>query len=147
MRAVLQRVSEASVTVDGDVTGKIGKGLLVLVGMGKEDTDEDIKKLVDKIVKLRLFSDENDKINLSVNDIGGSLLIVSQFTLYWNCKKGTRPSFDGAMPPEEAKMMYDNFVDYAKSTQIPVETGVFGADMKVSLLNDGPVTVTLDTKN
>lgn len=147
MRAVLQRVSEASVTVDGDVTGKIGKGLLVLVGMGKEDTDEDIKKLVDKIVKLRLFSDENDKINLSVNDIGGSLLIVSQFTLYWNCKKGTRPSFDGAMPPEEAKMMYDKFVDYAKSTQIPVETGVFGADMKVSLLNDGPVTVTLDTKN
>ena len=147
MRAVLQRVNEASVTVDGDVTGKIEKGLLVLVGMGKEDTDEDIKKLVDKIVKWRLFSDENDKINLSVNDIGGSLLIVSQFTLYWSCKKGTRPSFDGAMPPEEAKMMYDKFVEYAKSTQIPVETGVFGTDMKVSLLNDGPVTVTLDTKN
>ena len=147
MRAILQRVSEASVTIDGEVSGKIDKGLLVLVGMGKEDTDEDIKKLVDKIVKLRLFSDENDKTNLSVRDIGGSLLIVSQFTLYWNCKKGTRPSFDGAMPPEEAKKMYDKFVDYAKSTQIPVQTGVFGADMKVALINDGPVTVTLDTKN
>jgi len=147
MRAILQRVSEASVTIGGEVAGKIDEGLLVLIGMGKEDTDEDIKKLVDKIIKLRLFSDQNDKINLSVRDVDGSLLIVSQFTLYWNCKKGTRPNFDGAMPPDEAKMMYDKFVDYAKSTGIPVQTGVFGADMKVAIINDGPVTVALDTKN
>ena len=147
MRAVLQRVKNASVSVDGKVTGEIEKGLLVLVGMGKDDTEADIKKLVDKIIKLRLFDDENDKINLSVTDVGGSLLIVSQFTLYWNCKKGTRPSFDGAMPPAEANEMYQKFVDYAKSTGIKVETGIFGADMKVSLINDGPVTVTLDTIN
>lgn len=145
MRAVLQRVKKASVSVEGKITGQIDRGLVVLIGMGKEDTEEDIKKLVDKIIKLRLFDDENGKINLSVKDVGGSLLIVSQFTLYWSCKKGTRPSFDGAMPPEEANLMYNKFVEYAKSTDIPVETGVFGADMQLSLINDGPVTVNLDT--
>lgn len=145
MRAVLQRVKKASVTVDDKITGQINKGLVVLIGMGKDDTEEDIKKLIDKIIKLRLFDDENGKINLSINDVGGSLLIVSQFTLYWNCKKGTRPSFDGAMPPAEAERMYDKFVEYAKNTDIPVETGIFGADMQLSLINDGPVTVNLDT--
>lgn len=145
MRAVLQRVKKASVTVDDKITGQIDRGLVVLIGMGKDDTEEDIKKLVDKIIKLRLFDDENGKINLSINDVGGSLLIVSQFTLYWNCKKGTRPGFDGAMPPAEAERMYDKFVEYAKSTNIPVQTGIFGADMQLSLINDGPVTVNLDT--
>lgn len=145
MRAVLQRVKNASVTVDDKITGQIDKGIVVLIGMGKDDTEEDIKKLVDKIIKLRLFDDENGKINLSIKDVEGSLLIVSQFTLYWNCKKGTRPSFDGAMPPEDAKRMYDKFVEYAKSTNIPVETGIFGADMQLSLINDGPVTLNLDT--
>ncbi len=145
MRAVLQRVKNASVTVDGKITGQIDKGLVVLIGLGKDDTEEDIKKLVDKIIKLRLFDDENGKINLSIKDVEGSLLIVSQFTLYWSCKKGTRPSFDGAMPPEDAKRMYDKFVEYAKSTNIPVETGIFGADMQLSLINDGPVTLNLDT--
>ena len=145
MRAVLQRVKKASVTVDDKITGQINKGLVVLIGMGKDDAEEDIKKLIDKIIKLRLFDDKNGKINLSINDVGGSLLIVSQFTLYWNCKKGTRPSFDGAMPPAEAERMYDKFVEYAKNTDIPVETGIFGADMQLSLINDGPVTVNLDT--
>lgn len=146
MRAVLQRVKEANVSVDGKVAGSIDKGLVVLLGMGKEDTEEDIKKLLDKILKLRLFDDENDRINLNVNDVGGSLLIVSQFTLYWNCKKGTRPSFDGAMLPQDANIMYEKFVNEAKKTGIKVETGIFGADMKVSLVNDGPVTVCLDTQ-
>lgn len=144
MRTILQRVSNASVTADGVTTGEIGTGLLVLVGFGKDDTEDNINQMAQKILKLRVFSDENDKINLSVSDIGGELLIVSQFTLYWNCKKGTRPSFDGAMEPMQAKEMYEKFIDRMRKSGLKIETGIFGADMKVSLINDGPVTVELE---
>lgn len=144
MKTILQRVSEAAVTVDGSITGRINDGLLVLVGFGKDDTEAQLDYMVNKILKLRIFSDENDKTNLSVTDIGGELLIVSQFTLYWNCKKGTRPSFDGAMEPKRAEELYNIFVEKIKSNGIKTETGIFGADMKVSLINDGPVTVELE---
>lgn len=144
MRVVLQRVIGASVTVDGNVTGKIDSGLLALVGFGKDDTEDVLERMAQKIIKLRVFSDENDKINLSVSDIDGGVLIVSQFTLYWSCKKGTRPSFDGAMEPERAEELYDKFVEIMRSSGLKIETGIFGADMKVSLTNDGPVTVTLE---
>ncbi len=145
MRAVLQVVTNANVKVDSKISGEIDKGLLVLLGVGKDDTNEQIKKLADKIIKLRIFDDADGKTNLSIQDVGGSMLIVSQFTLYWNCKKGNRPSFDGAMPPDIANKMYLEFVDYVKSQGINVRTGEFGADMKVTLTNDGPVTVVLDT--
>lgn len=144
MRVVLQRVTGASVTVDGNVTGKIDSGLLALVGFGKDDTEDVLERMAQKIIKLRVFSDENDKINLSVSDIDGGVLIVSQFTLYWSCKKGTRPSFDGAMEPKRAEELYDEFVEIMRSSGLKIETGIFGADMKVSLTNDGPVTVTLE---
>ena len=144
MRVVLQRVTGASVTVDGNVTGKIDSGLLALVGFGKDDTEDVLERMAQKIIKLRVFSDENDKINLSVSDINGGVLIVSQFTLYWSCKKGTRPSFDGAMEPKRAEELYDKFVEIMRSSGLKTETGIFGADMKVSLTNDGPVTVTLE---
>lgn len=144
MRVVLQRVTGASVTVDGNVTGKIDSGLIALVGFGKDDTEDVLEHMAQKIIKLRVFSDENDKINLSVSDIDGGVLIVSQFTLYWSCKKGTRPSFDGAMEPKRAEELYDKFVEIMRSSGLKIETGIFGADMKVSLTNDGPVTVTLE---
>lgn len=144
MKVILQRVSEAAVAVDGSITGRINDGLLVLVGFGKDDTEAQLDYMVNKILKLRIFSDENDKTNLSVTDIGGELLIVSQFTLYWNCKKGTRPSFDGAMEPKRAEELYNIFVEKIKLNGIKTETGIFGADMKVSLINDGPVTVELE---
>lgn len=145
MRAVLQVVTNADVKIDGQIAGEIQKGLLVLLGIGKDDTTEQIKKLADKIIKLRIFDDEDGKTNLSIKDVGGSMLIVSQFTLYWNCKKGNRPSFDNAMPPQIANELYLDFVYYMKEQGIKVQTGQFGADMKVSLTNDGPVTVVLDT--
>ena len=145
MRAVLQVVTNADVKIDGQIAGEIQKGLLVLLGVGKDDTAEQIKKLADKIIKLRIFDDEDGKTNLSIKDVGGSMLIVSQFTLYWNCKKGNRPSFDNAMPPHIANELYLDFVYYMKEQGIKVQTGQFGADMKVSLTNDGPVTVVLDT--
>ena len=145
MRAVLQIVTNADVKIDGQIAGEIQKGLLVLLGVGKGDTAEQIKKLADKIIKLRIFDDEDGKKNLSIRDVGGSMLIVSQFTLYWNCKKGNRPSFDNAMPPHIANELYLDFVYYMKEQGIKVQTGQFGADMKVSLTNDGPVTVVLDT--
>ncbi len=145
MRAVLQVVTNADVKIEGQVAGEIQKGLLVLLGIGKGDTTEQMKKLADKIIKLRIFDDEDGKTNLSIKDVGGSMLIVSQFTLYWNCKKGNRPSFDNAMPPHIANEMYLDFVYYMKEQGISVQTGAFGADMKVSLTNDGPVTVVLDT--
>ncbi|MBR5271125.1 MAG: D-tyrosyl-tRNA(Tyr) deacylase [Clostridia bacterium] len=145
MRAVLQVVTNADVKIDGQIAGEIQKGLLVLLGVGKGDTAEQIKKLADKIIKLRIFDDEDGKKNLSIRDVGGSMLIVSQFTLYWNCKKGNRPSFDNAMPPQIANELYLDFVYYMKEQGIKVQTGQFGADMKVSLTNDGPVTVVLDT--
>lgn len=144
MRAILQRVTEANVKVDGEIIGQIGNGLMILVGFGKEDTEEKLDWMVNKILNLRVFSDEDDKINLSVTDISGELLIVSQFTLYWNCKKGTRPSFDGALDPINAEKLYDKFVEKMKNSGLKVQTGSFGADMKVSLVNDGPVTVELE---
>lgn len=144
MRIVLQRVSSASVTVDGEITGSIGKGYLVLLGVGQGDTEEDCRRLADKIINLRIFSDENDKINLSLSDVGGSLLIVSQFTLYADCRKGNRPNFIQAGKPDEAERLYNYFSDYCRSKGKHVETGVFGADMKVELVNDGPFTVVLE---
>ena len=144
MRVVLQRVTEANVKVDGEIIGQIGNDLMILVGFGKEDTEEKLEWMVNKILDLRVFSDEDDKINLSVTDISGELLIVSQFTLYWNCKKGTRPSFDGALDPINAEKLYDKFVEKMKNSGLKVQTGSFGADMKVSLVNDGPVTVELE---
>lgn len=146
MRAVIQRVLNAAVAIDGRTAGEIGHGMLVLLGVGKDDTEADIEKLASKLVKLRIFEDENGKINKSITDVHGAMLIVSQFTLYWNCKKGNRPSFENAMPPKEAEEMYIRFVERMKETGIPCATGEFGADMKVSLTNDGPVTVWLDTK-
>lgn len=145
MRIVLQRVTSASVTVDGEVCGQIGKGYLVLLGVGQGDSEEDCRKLADKIVSLRIFSDENDKINLSLGDVGGDLLVVSQFTLYADCRKGNRPNFIQAGKPDEAERLYNFFVNYCRSKGKHVETGIFGADMKVQLLNDGPFTVILDT--
>ena len=145
MKAVIQRVSSASVTVDGAVLGKIESGFMVLVGMGAGDTDEDMKYIADKIINLRVFSDENGKMNLSLSDIGGSMLVISQFTLYGDCSHGRRPYFGDAMHPSQAEPMYNDFVEYVRSKGVHVETGEFGADMKVSLVNDGPVTIILDS--
>ncbi|MGN0691121.1 MAG: D-aminoacyl-tRNA deacylase [Oscillospiraceae bacterium] len=148
MRLVIQRVTEASVTVDGNVTGSIGQGLLILFGPGKEDEsspdiEKEIDKIAEKIPKMRIFSDENDKINLSLKDINGSLLVVSQFTLYADCSHGNRPGFTNACSPKRAEELYDYFVKQCKKHVNTVETGIFGADMKVRLLNDGPFTVIL----
>lgn len=144
MKAVLQRVANASVKVDGEVKGSIGKGLLVFLGVGLDDTEEDAERFVKKIVKLRIFSDENDKINLSVNDVNGSILVISQFTLYADCRKGNRPNFLNAGKPENANRLYEFFTEECKKYVPIVENGVFGADMKVELLNDGPFTIVLD---
>ena len=144
MKIVLQRVTSASVAVDGEVCGKIGMGYLVLLGVGQGDTEEECRRLADKIINLRIFSDENDKINLSLGDVGGELLVVSQFTLYADCRKGNRPNFIQAGKPDEAERLYNYFVDYCRSKGKHVETGVFGADMKVQLVNDGPFTVILE---
>ena len=141
MKIVLQRVTEASVTVDNEIVGQIGDGLLVLFGAGAEDTEADAERLAAKIAKLRIFSDENGKINRSVNDIGGALLVVSQFTLYADCSHGNRPSFTGACPPERANQLYEYFMSECRKYVPVVEHGIFGADMKVRLLNDGPFTV------
>ena len=145
MRAVLQVVTNADVKIDGQIAGEIQNGLLVLLGIGKNDTAEQIKKLADKIIRLRIFDDEDGKKNLSIRHLGRSMHIVSQFTLYWNCKKGNRPSFDNAMPPHIANELYLDFVYYMKEQGIKVQTGQFGADLIGSLTNDGPVTVVLDT--
>ena len=144
MRIVLQRVTSASVKVDGEVVGSIGTGFLLLFGVGHEDTEEDCRRLADKVMNLRIFSDENDKINLSLADVDGSLLVVSQFTLYADCRKGNRPNFIQAGKPDEAERLYNYFTDYCRSKGKHVETGIFGADMKVSLVNDGPFTVVLE---
>ena len=147
MRAVVQRVTNADVKIDGRVNGKIDDGLLVLLGVGNVDTEEDMKYIADKIIKLRIFSDENDKMNLSLEDVGGSMLVISQFTLYGDCSHGRRPYFGNAMEPVSANEMYEKFVAYIKEQGIHTETGEFGADMKVSLTNDGPVTIILESKN
>ena len=147
MRAVVQRVTNADVKIDGRVNGKIDDGLLVLLGVGTGDTEEDMKYIADKIIKLRIFSDENDKMNLSLEDVGGSMLVISQFTLYGDCSHGRRPYFGNAMEPVSANEMYEKFVAYIREQGIHTETGEFGADMKVSLTNDGPVTIILESKN
>lgn len=144
MRVVVQRVINASVEVDGQICGSIKKGLLVFIGVGDGDSENDCKRLADKIINLRIFSDENDKINLSLKDVNGELLIVSQFTLYADCKKGNRPNFTQAAKPNIANALYEFFVDYCKNLVPVVETGIFGADMKVKLLNDGPFTIVLE---
>lgn len=147
MRAVVQRVTNADVKIDGRVNGKIDDGLLVLLGVGNGDTEEDMKYIADKIIKLRIFSDENNKMNLSLEDVGGSMLVISQFTLYGDCSHGRRPYFGNAMEPVSANEMYEKFVAYIREQGIHTETGEFGADMKVSLTNDGPVTIILESKN
>ena len=147
MRAVVQRVTNADVKIDGRVNGKIDNGLLVLLGVGNGDTEEDMKYIADKIIKLRIFSDENDKMNLSLEDVCGSMLVISQFTLYGDCSHGRRPYFGNAMEPVSANEMYEKFVAYIRERGIHTETGEFGADMKVSLTNDGPVTIILESKN
>jgi D-tyrosyl-tRNA(Tyr) deacylase len=146
MRAVLQRVRRARVTVGEEVVGDIGVGLLVLLGVSREDSEEDAIKLAQKAVSLRLFADADDKMNLSVADVSGSVLVVSQFTLYGDCRKGRRPSFVDAAPPEIAMPLYEAFINGIKAEGIPTATGRFGAMMHVELVNDGPVTIILDTK-
>lgn len=146
MRACIQRVCRASVTVDGEVVGSIGRGLLVLLGVGQDDTEEDAVKLAEKTVALRIFEDEAGKMNLALTDVGGSLLVVSQFTLYADCRKGRRPSFVGAAPPEKAQALYEYFVNYVKGKGIPVATGRFREQMLVELVNEGPVTIWLDSR-
>ncbi len=145
MRVVLQRVAHASVTVDGEIIGKIQRGFLLLVGVTHDDAMEDMEYLVRKIVQMRIFEDEEGKLNRSIQDIGGEILSVSQFTLYAETKKGNRPSFSKAAPGDVALEMFEQFNGLLRETGIPVETGQFGADMKVELLNDGPVTILLDS--
>lgn len=147
MKFVIQRVNEASVKVDGKIIGQINKGFLVLIGVGQDDTKEIADKMVKKLLGLRIFDDENDKINLSLTDVGGELLLISQFTLYANCKKGYRPSFIEAGAPDMANEMYEYIVEQCRQGGFHVETGEFGADMKVSLLNDGPFTIVLDSRD
>lgn len=147
MRVVLQRVSHASVTVEEKVIGKIHRGFLLLVGVTHDDAMEDMEYLVRKIVQMRIFEDEEGKLNRSIQDIGGEILSVSQFTLYADTKKGNRPSFSKAAPGDVAIEMFEQFNGLLRDSGIPVETGQFGADMKVELLNDGPVTILLDSKN
>ncbi|MCR5581978.1 MAG: D-tyrosyl-tRNA(Tyr) deacylase [Pseudobutyrivibrio sp.] len=144
MKFVIQRVKEASVAVEGQTIGKINKGFLVLIGVSDSDTREIADRMVKKLLGLRIFDDENDKINLSLSDVGGELLLISQFTLYANCKKGYRPSFIEAGAPDMANEMYEYIISKCRE-QFHVETGEFGADMQVSLLNDGPFTIILDS--
>ena len=146
MRAVVQRVSRASVTVGGEVVGQIGRGLLVLLGVEPDDTDADARQLADKTIGLRIFDDADGKMNLSLNEVGGAMLVVSQFTLLGDCRKGRRPSFIGAAPPDVAERHYETFVAAAGVQGIQVATGRFRATMDVELVNDGPVTILLDSR-
>jgi D-tyrosyl-tRNA(Tyr) deacylase len=146
MRAVVQRVSRAKVTVDGEVTGEIGLGLLVLLGVGQQDTEADAVYLADKISGLRIFEDEMGKMNRSLQDAGGEVLAVSQFTLYGDARRGKRPSFDAAAPPETARRLYEFFVERIRAAGLRCETGTFQAMMQVELVNEGPVTILLDSK-
>ena len=146
MKLVIQRVTHASVTVDNNVIGKIGKGYMVLIGVSDTDTKEIADKMLDKMIKLRIFEDENGKTNLSLADVGGELLLISQFTLYANCKKGNRPSFIEAGSPDHANALYEYIIEKCKERVDVVEQGEFGAEMKVELLNDCPFTVILDSE-
>ncbi len=145
MRVVIQRVKHASVTIDGHLKDRIDKGYLLLVGIQDEDDDAVLEKMAKKIIEMRIFEDEAGKMNVSLKDVEGAILSISQFTLYADCKKGRRPSFTKAAKPEFASMMYDRFNDILRSYDVPVGCGIFGADMKVELLNDGPVTIWLDS--
>ena len=145
MRAVLTRVNSASVTIDGEVVGKIGKGFLILLGVGPNDTETECRCLAEKALGLRIFEDENGKINLGLDAVGGQVLVISQFTLYGNCRKGRRPSFVGAAGPELGNAMYERFLDLCRDLGYPPQHGQFGADMQVESVNDGPVTLILDT--
>ena len=149
MRVVIQRIiSGAKVLVKGQITGEINKGLFILLGIEDADDQLDIEWIVKKVVNLRIFNDTDDKMNLSVQDIGGSILVVSQFTLYASTKKGNRPSYLRSAKPEQAEILYNKFIQHIKNNHpIEVQTGIFGADMKVHLINDGPVTITIDSKN
>ena len=145
MRAVLTRVKYASVTIDGQTVGKIGTGFLILLGVGPADTEKECRLLAEKALGLRIFEDENGKMNLGLEQVGGQVLVVSQFTLYGNCRKGRRPSFAEAAPPELGEAMYERFLELCGELGYPPQHGRFGADMKVESLNDGPVTLLLDT--
>lgn len=147
MRAVLTKVTSASVRVDGETVGKIGQGFLILLGVAAEDTEVQCRKLADKLCSLRIFDDENDKINLSLDDVGGEILVISQFTLYGNCRKGRRPEFLRAARPETAVPLYEQFVELCREKGYHVETGVFGAHMEVESVNDGPFTLVVDTED
>ena len=146
MRAVVQRVTSSKVVVDGKIVGSINKGINVLIGISCDDNEGDLKYIKDKIINLRIFEDENFKMNNSLMDIGGEMLVISQFTLYGDCRKGRRPNFMAALGGEESKKLYDKFILMLKEYGIKVETGIFGADMKVDIQNDGPVTILLDSK-
>ena len=145
MKLVIQRVREARVIVDGDTTGAILAGLLVFIGIARSDTEQDAEYLAEKLLSLRIFSDQDGKMNRDVREAGGSLLLVSQFTLYGDCRRGRRPSFDQAAPPDQAARLYNYFVEWAGRGTVPVETGVFQATMQVHLVNDGPVTILMDS--
>ena len=146
MRAVIQRVSEASVEVEKSVVGRCARGFLILLGVGQDDTNTEVERLWNKIVRLRIFDDEAGKVNLSLSDIEGEVLVVSQFTLYADCRRGNRPSFTSAAPPKRASELYERFCQRAEKDVAHVGRGVFGANMKVSLINDGPFTICLDTE-
>jgi D-tyrosyl-tRNA(Tyr) deacylase len=146
MRAVLQRVSEARVRVNGEIVGEIGRGLLVLLGVGQGDSVADARFLAEKTAGLRIFEDAQGKMNLSVEETGGAMLVVSQFTLYGDCRQGRRPGFSAAAPPEMADALYRQFVDGLQKRGLPVATGIFQAEMAVELVNDGPVTLLLDSR-
>ena len=146
MRFVIQRVERAKVTVEGKVSGEIGNGYVVLVGLLPTDDDKVMDYMLDKLVNLRIYEDENDKLNLSLKDIGGEILIVPNFTLYGDARKGRRPSYAKATPPDEAEKLFDRFVEKAKETGLNVQTGIFRTHMKVELVNDGPVTILLDSE-
>ena len=146
MKAVIQRVLNANLKVDGQLISEIEKGFVIFLGVGKEDNECDLEKLANKIAKLRIFEDENEKMNFSIKDVGGEILLVSQFTLFADCKGGNRPSFINAERPERANALYLQMKDRLVCEGVPVKTGVFGADMKIEVLNDGPVTILLDSK-
>lgn len=146
MRAVVQRVNKGSVLVENNVVGNINKGLVVLLGVTEEDSDNDVDYMIDKIINLRIFEDENEKMNFSLLDINGDILVVSQFTLYGDCRKGRRPNFMNAAKPEKAELLYNKFVDNMKLKNVNTQTGIFQANMQVQIENDGPVTLIIDSQ-